>query len=504
MTHQPTSGDKERRRIQTDLVDVLELSRLMQGPSSRQLMLDQLRSQLGQLPLREHAELRLQIAELVQACAGPPDGMRTLVAVFTHLEPHSDQAIALRRLADEWDVTDVLSDEDWAQLRPMLETVAPTNLSWLFQRATEYRLPGPPAWCDNAWQVFVHLAGHNAGPDGLPPNMAFLILLENEVDSDIAEWIRQRNRRQAGAHQLTAVLDGRRSRIIDNVDQVADSTAYLVIQVEPDLAPAEDDALDNQDRYLLSHYRQWRGAESWHSRQGRSRPVRGRDLEREVEKLVEQMEIEWADRPGPVVIEFVLPFELLAADVAWWHKESASSRPIPLAMDYPVVVRSLERLRTPYWHRLWHERWRTLRRAPAASVAHWSRPSGQDYFTRLESTLKEDPRVVTLILSEPPSPRSRTWRHELEAGLRAGLPVVIWHRGGPPGGEFRDALSGLISDGGVAQLPLRAKQLRQEALRLEPESRKDHIGRHLTVLWDDPERKPGPLGSAGRVAGEIR
>jgi hypothetical protein len=174
-------------------------------------------------------------------------------------------------------------------------------------------------------------------------------------------------------------------------------------------------------------------------------------------------------------------------------------------MDYPVVIRSLERLRTPRWHRAWHQRWQRLQAAPATTRVYWSRPSGEDYFTRLETELKSDERVVSLILSEPPTVANRTGQQEVEAALRAGLPVIVWHRQDCTSPAFREGVTRLISDAGLAQLPARAKELRLEALRLEPKVRQDHIGRHLTVLWCDPERKPDPVGSSsGRFAEETR
>lgn len=493
-------GDQVRHRVQTALVDVLEHTRLVRGQASRQLLLDQLRDRLGQFAVREHTELRLQVVELVRACTRLADGVHVLVEAVEHLEPGTDEVRQLRRLQDEWEVAEVLMEADWVELRPALETVYPEDLTVLCQRATRHRLPGPPSWCANAWQSLVHLAGQNAGPEGVPPSMAFLSLLEDQVDDQVAHLIRRRNQRLAGQQGLTRQLDQIRAELKRGAEQPTDSTAYLVIQVEPRLDPDGD-----EDAYTLSSFRQWHGGDLLHSRQGESRQVRSHQLEREVEQLIDLMETEWSDRTGNVVVEFVLPWKLLNADVDWWRKEIDSERPIVLAMDYPVVVRSLERLRTPRWHRHWHQRWQQLRDAPTSSEVYWSQPAGADYFTRLETELKGDRRTVCLVLSEPPASPGETGQQEVEAALRAGLPVIIWHRTDCSSPAFREAVSSLVSDAGLAELPTRAKKLRHEALRLDPDLRIDHIGRHLTVLWDDPARRPGPLGTpSGRAPGETR
>lgn len=494
------TGDQVRHRVQAALVDVLERTRLMRGQAGRQLLLDEVRDRLGQLDMREHAVPRLQVVELVRACTRLADGVHILVETVEHLEPATDEVLQLHRLQDEWESAEVLTEADWGTLHPALESLYPTNLTLLCQLATSQRLPGPPPWCADAWHTFVHLAGQNSGPEGLPPSMAFLALLEKHVDDQVAGLIRSRNRQLAAEQGLTPQLDHLRAGRTDRDELPTDSTAYLVIQVEPRLDPDGP-----EDLYTLSSFRQWHGGDQWRSRQDGSRTVRRDELEREVEQLINRMESGWTDRTGKVVVEFVLPWELLNAEVDWWRKEIDSDRPTALAMDYPVVVRSLERLRTTRWHRRWHQRWHQLRTAPTSSKVHRSMPAGKDYLSRLENELKGDDRIVALVLSEPPAQLGTTGQQEVTAALRAGLPVIIWHRADCTSTAFRTAVEGLVSDAGLAQLPERAKQLRHQALGLEPELRMDHIGRHLTVLWDDPARRPGPLGApSGRASGETR
>jgi hypothetical protein len=429
-----------------------------------------------------------------------------LVEVVQLLEAGTVNVPELRQLVDEWEVVDVLVERDWSQLRPALLPLCPPSLPRMFQRATGHRLPGPPEWCDNAWRVFVHLAGQNAGPDGLSPGLVFLVLLEQEVaEPRVVELIRHRNQEVASAQKITAEYDERRADLLAGRDQPTETTAYLVIQVEPEFGPGEEAADDGEGTYLLTYVRQWHGSGSWHSWPGPSCSVRREQLESAVERVIEKTEQDWWDRPGTVMIEFILPWALLNEDVDWWRKESRSTRPTALAMDYPIVVRSLERLRTRRWHRVWHERWRRLRSSPTQCRTYWSQPAGEDYFTRLETELKADDQVVSLVLSEPPVGPGRTGQQEAEAALRAGLPVIIWHRADCGSVDFRAAVKRLISDRGLAQLPMRAKELRLAALGLEPDQRDSHIGRHLTVLWDDPERRPEHLGhTSGRAAGELR
>ncbi|MFL6075322.1 MAG: effector-associated domain 2-containing protein [Mycobacteriales bacterium] len=452
----------------------------------RQLAVELLRDELNApLQVRIHAQDRLYLIEIVRACAALPHGLRALGEVLDSLEPGSSATVETHRLIDEWYASGWISGEDWSLLREALEGVTLPDLADLCRLATESRVPMMPAHCDCAWWVFVHLAGFNAGPHTLPPSLVFLDLLLDRLEPSAADAVREVCLRWAREWGLAAELEVRHWR--RPLGESAVDAAYLVIELDPD-------GLDSQ-QYTLSHWYQ-NDPHQWHPRRGEDRTVRLGELEQAVENLIADMEAKWARSSAPVMLEFVLPWELLNSEVDWWPHESGTGRASPLAMDYSVVVRSLERLRTPRWHRLWRQRWRQFVHEPATSHMYWSRPSGEDYFTRLESELKSDESTVSLVLSEPPQHTGGHARKEIETALRSGLPIIIWHRGDCSSAEFRTVVSSLAAEGGLGSLPERVRKLRMQALRLEPDQRGRHIGRHLTVLWDDPERLPEPSDPA--------
>lgn len=520
MTPVPTHGDQQRHRIETESVNVLAGMPVMQEPDSRRQLMRLLRQRLDhQVAVMDIPEPRHQCVEIVHACLTVPAAWGMVVEVVKSLTPRAPELARLQELEREWaslheqelrrhehEVRDVLPEEDWSELRLALEAVRPTNLGRLYQRATGHRRSTPPVWCVNAWDMFVYLAGQNAPPHGLPREMAFLLLLEQEVDSTTAAMIRRRNQRQATAHGLTEELDRRRAAMNTGNDLPSDPFVYLVVQVEPDLEPGSaPHHSDAPASYTVSHYRQWYGEESWHSQlRGHLRGVPQADLEMMVGQLVAQMEVEWRDRRAEVVVELVLPLALLNEDVAWWGTEPAAAylEERVLTMSYPVVVRSLDRLREPRWHRAWHRRWELLWAEPAHSRLYRSRPDGPDYFTQLEAELSADPRWGSLVLSEPPTSDTVTGRREVMTGLRAGLPVIIWHRTERTSDAFWEEIREMVASGGIARLPVHVRNSRLAALRTRPDHRASHVGRHLMVLWDDPERKPEldrPNGQIGEA-----
>jgi hypothetical protein len=98
-----------------------------------------------------------------------------------------------------------------------------------------------------------------------------------------------------------------------------------------------------------------------------------------------------------------------------------------------------------------------------------------------------------VVLSEPPAPGNVAAQREVIAALSAGVPAIIWHQVDCSLIEFREAVAAIVADGAVVHLPQRITALRREALR-QPGEPHSHPGRHVALLWDDPDRLPLPRG----------
>ncbi|MCX4669674.1 hypothetical protein OG453_23825 [Streptomyces sp. NBC_01381] len=484
------SPARVRNELVADIVDVLQESSTVRQGNSADLWVSMLNKELSSPvePLRGEA-LRPWLLRLVEHCAQIPDGLPCLVRCLGYLEQRSSAIASLLRLVDEWEAMDFFDGADLHPLQPVLREIRSTSaLAALARRASRSRTQELPAWCDTGWAVFLRLAGGNSAAKELPVSMAFLALaadrLVEEGNMEAAEDLRRWNRQQARAWGLEEKMaDWQRGVVDQHAPQPPMVPAYLMIQFEPDGV--------DPDRYFLSHWRQ-SDAEGWHPVPGETLHLHRDDLPAEVETLIEQTEERWSDLRQPVVLEFILPWELLGEPVEWWHKESSTLSPTPLVMDYSVLVRSFERLRKAAWHRPWHNKWRQLKERPAESHPYWKQPE-QSHF-HLERELKEDDHAVCLVLSQPPGTDSRSSHQEFMAGLRAGVPAMIWHRGDCGDPAFREAVADLVQDRGLSGLLNRAGNWRKEALALGPEGWDNHVGRHLAILLDDPERRPGPPG----------
>lgn len=479
-----------RNELVAKVVDVLQESATLRHPTSADLLVTMLSQELG-APVEplQNRTLRPYLLQLVEVCARIPDGLPCLVRCLGYVEEQSVTVLALRRLVDEWEAVDFFDGADLHPLRPDLtELRSSAALAAMARRASRSRTQELPAWCDTGWAVFLRLAGGNSAARELPVSMAFLSLAADQLVEDglreAAERLRRWNRAQARVWGFEdQMAEWQHDSITDQPASLM--PAYLMIQFEPDGV--------DPDRYYLSHWRQ-SDAESWHPLPGETLHLHRDDLPAEVDTLIEQTEERWSDLRQPVVLEFILPWELLGEPVEWWHKEADSASPTPLVMDYTVLIRSFERLRKAAWHRPWHNKWRQFKERPAETHSYWNRP-GHSHF-HLERELKEDEQAVCLVLSEPPGTDSATSRQEYLAGLRAGVPAMIWHRGDCSDPAFKEAVAEIVQDRGLAGLLERTGRWRKEALAMGPEGWDNHVGRHLAILLDDPERKPEPPGPA--------
>jgi hypothetical protein len=255
------------------------------------------------------------------------------------------------------------------------------------------------------------------------------------------------------------------------------------------------------ERYRLSHWRQLDLTTGWH-------PERGDDIigsidqiRRRIAILIEGVEVDWARYQPDIRIEIVLSSELLNLDIDQWPWESDSLLPEPVGCRYAVVIRSLERMQRKQWHRTWHARWEALNRqlknngAIVPSSGRRGESSAEPALRALAADFENDSEIVCLVLSAPPQ-AAAAGRDEVTVGLRAGVPIMVWHRK-DCGSEFESAVRELLHSTGPGTILQRMRQLRANAFAEDG----PHVGDHLTLLWDDPERIVVP-SDAGPPKGE--
>ncbi|MEV7770262.1 hypothetical protein [Kitasatospora sp. NPDC086791] len=203
-------------------------------------------------------------------------------------------------------------------------------------------------------------------------------------------------------------------------------------------------------------------------------------------------------------VEFLLPWSLLGHPAELWPMDEDD---YPVGMHFPVVVRSLDRIRSAFWHTAWKNKWRALEAAmegsgpgTVADLPGWfvltdgAAPIEAEVSARtlhigsgkgdVRRWLDSRPHTAILALSFPyayhPKKRAAPYQAVKDA-VREGIPVMIWRRdtGSPT------ELHALLGELATAQLPALAAHV-QRRRRAAREDDQSDLGRHLTLLWDEP------------------
>lgn len=361
---------------------------------------------------------------------------------------------------------DVFTAAELADLRNRLSNVEVPHPATLVARAVGPAIPPPRP--TSAWEIFEYLADFNAGPDGVPPALAWLRLLAREVGGDVrtsvSAWVEQQTQRLRRTELLDKAEDGWGS--------IDEPQLYLMIVVE-------SDAID-PTRCRVSYWRQ-DDPQVWPPARSDVIEVAVDELEYRVDDIILAAEEVWgAGHGAAVVLEIVLPRSLITIPVQRWRKEHSSGAPQPLVFDYQVRLRSLERMLAPHWRRAWKRRWLSVGTDSGLGRVHPFGPVNSG--ARIDAVLS-DPRWLGVVLERPPTPQPTAGEEPdpLIAAYRAGLPLVVWHPDMGPD-ELRQDVDWLLGGSrGLMDLPVR----RQEGLVSDSNCANLY---DLVVMWEDPER----------------
>lgn len=221
-------------------------------------------------------------------------------------------------------------------------------------------------------------------------------------------------------------------------------------------------------------------------------------------------------------VEFLLPWPLLGQPVERWLTDAHGYL---LGHKYPVVVRSLDRMRQRSWRRDWERRWQALQRSVAARCA-----AGRvgwlvmDTGTRLGEGCEpvhvrgRDGEIRTWLDAHPDAGGMalafaydhHDARHtaSVREAVCEGVPFMVWRRddGDPAELALRLGESDRPGDGGAPveahlDLPALMRLWRRGADRDDT----GDMHNHLTLFWDDPEcvYRESALVAPGTPAGGL-
>ena len=483
---------RERAKTAVELVDALMRVTVLDDLRTRRLCVDWARSSLDQqVYVAEFEDKKPHLFAMVKAFGDVPDGWRQLVRTvreFAHYDLPSAHAANLVEPVPGSPL-EAEARQELCRLTRDLDRAAVPDLSRLFGYCAPEAYGPLPATVRTVWEAYELLEQCNVPPDGVPYTLRFLQAVAVAVGPKVGDPLRGWLSRTVLAGQP----DGRAAREILHKSREtagdwlaeADGAAYLLIRLRQ--------ATDSPDDVWLTCWTST--GQSWQPRQRDDRYLALADVPSHVARLVDQEEARLRNHHGSLVLEFILPVDLVNLAVEDWTRAEVFGEAAwegllapPLGLEYQVVVRSLERIEALQLHRVWNKRWgvltggdggRTHRCEQGAGARQW------DLYTRL----LHDPAIVLMALGS--SPDDACGRAELLLGIRAGLPVLVWAHEGSLSDDDHAVAERIAGRGGWDSF---LKEMGR--LRFPPGSRDDggegsgSVGSRIAVLWDDPERLP--------------
>jgi hypothetical protein len=487
-----TSWNGSDARVLGFLVNCLEQVQTLRDPASRRLCLDLLADNLGvALVVDDLPTARAHLMRIVYACRHQHQrGLTALMEVVEQLEPGSLPLQRARAAVDDMTLLSLIDDQERKNLLELLDGSPGEQLAELMRS-----MGGPAAaYVPSEHQpaaVLTALERMNARPGGVPPLLAFVERVATCFDDRRTKRLRQWNDRQAERMGLIDELQTVRTTQVTEPPAPKHVVACLVVRIEPDLLEPEI--------LVVAHWRQ-NDPVRWLPQRGESFSGNLTEVHSHVAELVAEAETGWAKDAEAIRIEFLLPYSLLNLPVDQWDLATDNDLPRPLGLHYQVVIRSLDRARSPRWHREWRLRWDLFKQLPSGQRTpseHWAWSNGAKprQLMVLDAKLAARKDVLSLVLRSPPNGDQPG---EVVVGVQTGIPVMIWQRA--DSGRFafeaevramRDALPELVEN--LRQLRSRARQAAR------PDS---HVGSRISVLWDDPDRPVEPLDPPAAPAEE--
>jgi vWA-MoxR associated protein C-terminal domain/Effector-associated domain 2/vWA-MoxR associated protein middle region 0 len=465
----------------------------VQDANSRNLYIEALDNQLvSGLSFARHSDPHHDVWSLLRACQDHrdhPAPIRKLVVIVKAFHRGSAPMARLEELIECLFPDELLRVSERETLLDMLPRVDELRAAAAYRYALPLGSVAPmPDWSDPS-AVLDALENH-VTPNGRPERlMVFVDYLAHQSEvttrSALHRWIDEVGFRLALPESTL------RDLCVSTEARLAETGRfYLVVQLRPD-------GID-LDRFLMSVWLQ-RDNDPQEPLHRDDRAYLLPEAADRLHELIREVPARAGVEVGELTVEFVLPRSLINEPTDQWRMDKVL--PHRLGTRHPVVVRSLDRIQDPDLHGPWRSKWRWLTRhghQADPGAIHWVDLPNERSPESLRAHLLLDDRPVALALAFPPRRSATLLADELTAGLYAGMPVIVWCRDARSPDQFRQEVLRMLSGRGLAELPGTVRRLRLEADH-GTDGGDNHLGRHLTVLFDDAERLPEQYRRRGRL-----
>ena len=192
-----------------------------------------------------------------------------------------------------------------------------------------------------------------------------------------------------------------------------------------------------------------------------------------------------------LTIEIFLPIDLLHTEVEWWNFTDFDNSKRPIGTMYPVRLRSVERLHKDYlklylnkWKKKWKKTKSVLKQQPTWEYfGHFDLIENENFIA--ESLIYELHEKIGFKSTSCPPQQKR--KDLFKAILKSAIPIALWTRYNCP--NRHQEIEHLLNWQPLNCLCDSIKKKRMNAVAQKDEiQKKQHLGSHLAVIWENPYR----------------
>jgi hypothetical protein len=433
-------------------------------------------------------EPHVDVMAIVAAAYDYDGALQTLLEIVSYLYPHDPRVIQpIEEIITAIEPRELLPDAERHQLLEFLEYAEPDVVAAAFHHSTRTTVTDAGVDPHHAAAVARHVETFAARPDRLPPLFDFVDYLAHHppqsVGAALHQWMDANSQRLGFLDRasIDRLCQSTESRI------VLAGRFYLVAELRSDKIRA--------GRFFLGAWRQ-HGDEPEEVIYQADQSVEWNEAIANAHRLMRELIANVEATAVERILELIVPRGLVTEAIDQWPVDQVL--PAPIGTNYPLVLRSFDRLDDPSLHADWARNWRWLKQHDRiAGVEAIREVESHDLITiqALRGALLRDGAPAIVLMRSALAPSEALAADAFTAGLRGGAPIMLWSREEDAAAELADSIR-QAADHSLLGLREHVFQLRLRALE---GSGPMSAGAHTTIIFDDYDRIPERFRSRSRL-----
>ncbi|BBH68349.1 hypothetical protein ACTI_50340 [Actinoplanes sp. OR16] len=475
-------------RVRQQLCDaILDLSP-MRSQDRRDHVFDQLAADFpGLRSTRRGEDPAMDLMQLVSAACEYPGALRAILDILTFLFKGDPRLPRIKGVIDMLDPERLLEEPERRHLLELLSPAEPATLARAFHYGTGTTVNEAALDPGDIVALVGHLEGLPGRRDRLPALFDFIDHVAHRLPRSsrvpLHEWMDDVSIR-IGYKDRSAV-----DRLCHATDNRLASSGrfYLVAELRPDQL--------REDRFFLAAWRQHED-EAEEPLYQSDQSVRWDEAITITHDLMHRMAADTQGTAEEQVLELIVPRSLVTHPIDQWQVDLLL--PAAIGTNYPLVLRSFDRLADRALHGPWARNWRWIkendRSAGVGALLEIESHDLQEAHRSRAALLRDGPPAILFMLAALPA--GDTLGTDLyTAGIRGGAPVMVWSRNDDVAEDLATRVRAACIEG-LLTLRDHIFQLRLTALEDKDSA---PAGFHASIVFDDFDRIPERFRGRSRL-----